>query len=192
MIRRTRITRLPPLEPADMTEEHKAVLGPFGALDRMPNVVKAYARHPRALKAYHVWAKFHVENDNDLANRERELVLIRAMWRIGSEYPFTRHKPMGVNAGLTAEEVEALKKPVGAHDWSAPDKALVEATDALIETFSISDRIWLDLAEHFSERQIIEAILCCGHYVATGMFLSTAGIELDAEIEPDPDTELAK
>lgn len=192
MIRRTRISRLPPFEAADLTEEHAAALGPFRALERLPNVVKAYARHPHALEAYHVWARFHVGTDNDLAERERELVLIRAMWRIGSEYPFTRHKPMGLRAGLTAGEVEALKRPVEAHDWSAADRALIEATDALTETYFIPDRVWLDLTAHFSERQIIEAILSVGHYSMTGMFLNAAGILLDPELEPDPDTELVK
>ena len=192
MIRRTRISRLPPVNAAELTEEQADALSPFGDLSRMPNVLGAYARHPRALKAYHVWARFHNEPDNALAMRETELVMIRAMWRIGAEYPFTRHKPIGQKFGLTAEEVEALKKPVDAHDWSAPDRALVEAADALTQSFNIPDRIWLDLTAHFNELQIIEAILACGHYCATGMFLNAAGIELDASIEEDPDTELVK
>lgn len=192
MIKRTRILRLPPVTAAELTEDQAEALSPFGDLSRMPNVLGAYARHPHALKAYHVWARFHNEPENELAMRETELVMIRAMWRIRAEYPFTRHKPIGQKFGLTAEEVDALKRPVDAHEWSAPDRALVEAADALMDTFFIPDRIWLDLTAHFSEQQIIEAILACGHYCATGMFLNVAGIELDASIEEDSDTEFVK
>jgi alkylhydroperoxidase family enzyme len=124
---------------------------------------------------------------NKLAEREREIVALRTAWAIKAGYVWSRHIPYGVKAGLSAEEMEALKKPISAHPWSAADIALIKSADALCKDYFIPDDVWAELSAHFDAEQCIDAIFVAGHFVMLGMFLNAAGVQIDPDVIDDPD-----
>ena len=52
-------------------------------------------------------------------DRERELVILRAGWQCNSEYEWAQHNRIGLEAGLSAEEIERVKTGGAADGWSA-------------------------------------------------------------------------
>ncbi len=184
---RTKLTRLPPMKDEELDQEQEAVIGPFRQVGADFNVSRVFVRHPRALAAFKVWATYVMIDKNDLAEREREIVAIRTAWRIRAPYVWSRHLSYGQKAGMSDEEIEALKLPVEAYAWSAADIALIKTADALVDQFFVPDDIWEELSSHFNERQCIDAILCCGHFCLLGMFLNTADAPLDPDVSHDPD-----
>jgi alkylhydroperoxidase family enzyme len=68
-------------------------------------------------------------------------------------------------AGLGAEEVRATV--LGGADapcWSAAERALITAVDALHHRSTLSDGEFANLKSHYDDEQILEIILLCGFY----------------------------
>jgi 4-carboxymuconolactone decarboxylase len=187
---RTDTPRLPPLKDEELDAEQEEILGPFRAGGGAFNVARAFVRHPVALKAFRVWAGYVMMTPNPLQEREREIMALRTAWDIKCAYVWSRHLSYAAKAGLTDEEVEALKKPIDAHPWSEADAALIAAADALTSDFFIPDDIWEVLARHFTDRQLMDAIFVVGHFVLMGSFINAAGVPMDSDVPLDPDLDM--
>ena len=183
---RTRTPRIEPLGTEGLTPEQEEYLAPFRKFVNT-GVTSTIGHHPRAAIAFKGWATYTMMEKNKLLEREREVVAIRTAWNIKSGYVWSRHMPYGEKAGLSREEMEALKKPISAHDWSAADIALINAADALCTDYFVPDDVWAELTAHFDEEQIIDAIFVCGHFVMLGTFLNATGVQIDPDVIDDPD-----
>ncbi len=53
----------------------------------------------------------------------------------------------------------------------------MQSVDELSEARMITDATWAALAEHFSERQLIELPILVGHYHMLGMAISALRVE---------------
>ena len=187
MNQRTKIERMPPLGDEDFGPEHAEAISRFDNWGPLVNITRSWLRHPKSLEAYNSFTVALVGPGSELGRREQELIFLRTAWKARASYPFSRHKVDGVRAGLTDAEVEALKRPVIAHSWSAADEAMILATDELLAGFMISDDVWLKLTAVLSERQVIEVILAAGRYAILCMLANTTGVELEKDRELDPD-----
>jgi 4-carboxymuconolactone decarboxylase len=184
----TKIERLPPLKDEDFGPEHAEAISRFKNWGPLVNVTRSWLRHPRSLEAYNTFTVALAGQGGELGRREQELLFLRTAWRARAPYPFSRHRIDGVRAGLTEAEVEALKRPVDAHPWSAADEAMILATDELLTDFNVSDDVWLKLTAQFSERQVIEVILAAGRYCILCMLANSAGVELEEDRALDSHT----
>lgn len=189
---RTKTPRLPGLTDEQLSDEQEAIVAPFRAVGADFGVSRAFVRHPAALKAFRVWATYVMVDKNPLDAREREIIALRTAWQIKAAYVWSRHISYAEKAGLSDEEVEALKQPIAENDWSAADIALIKTADALVADFFIPDDVWEELSAHFDDKQCMDAIFCCGHFCLLGMFLNTAGIPLDPDVPYDPDLDMTK
>lgn len=189
---RTSTPRILPVKDEEMDAEQEEVSAPFRKMGARFGVSQTFLRNPKALNAFRLWSQYAMSETNELRPREREILALRTAWLIKSGYEWSRHIPFGRRAGLTDEEMEALKKPISSRAWSAPDAALIETADALVDDFYVPDDIWAKLSKHFSEKQRIDAILVVGHFVLLGMFLNTAGVQIDADVKLDPDLDMRR
>ena len=179
--------RVAPTDPAAWNDEQKDVFK--GVSERGPplNIFKTLAHHPQAAKAYLRFGNHVLSRANTLPARERELVILRVGYLCKSGYEFTQHKAIGLRAKLTEEEVERLKAGPDAPGWSAPDKALLQATDDLHTDYHIADATWAALKAHFTDQQLIDLVFTVGQYTQTSMMLNTLGVQLDPGQTLDPD-----
>ena len=187
---RTDMQRLAPLTDEELDAEQEAIFAPFRAGGGAFGVARAFLRHPVALKAFRVWATYVMMTPNPLPEREREIMALRTAWGIKCGYVWSRHLSYAAKAGLTDEEVEALKRPIAEHDWSEADAALIAAADALVTDFFVPDDIWEKLARHFTDKQCMDAIFVVGHFILMGSFLNTAGVPIDPDVPLDPDLDM--
>jgi len=188
---RTKTPRLPGLTDDQLDAEQEAYFAPLRDRGIDTHVLRSLLRHLRASQAFRVWSGYTMGGQNKLKDREREVVALRTAWLIKSGYVWSRHIPYGTTAGLTAEEMEALKKPISAHPWSAADIALIHATEALVSDFFIPDDVWAELRAHFDEEQCIDVIFVCGHFCMLGMFLNSSGVPIDNDVVSDPELDMS-
>jgi alkylhydroperoxidase family enzyme len=188
---RTNKPRLPPLKDEELSAEQEAVVAQFRGNGDDRGIVRTFARHPALLRAYNVWASHTFSSENTLTKRESEIITMRTVWRCKAGYQWSRHVPMGLQAGLTDREIEALKKPVDQGGWTERDAVLISCVDALNADCFIPDELWEVLTAHFSEQQCIDAIFLCGRYVMAAMFLNTAGTPIDPDVVLDPDLDMS-
>lgn len=176
--------RIAPLSDAEMGQEHKDALKDFGP--NILNIFRTLVRAPKALARFNAWGGYVLSRRNDLPAREREIVILRTGYLCKSGYEFTQHARIGLEAGLTAAEIENTKRGADA-GWSTADAALIRATDELHADQFISDSTWNTLCRNFTEKQCMDVVFTVGQYTQVSMMLNTFGVQLDAGQTLDPE-----
>jgi 4-carboxymuconolactone decarboxylase len=111
--------------------------------------------------------------------REREIVIHRTCARGGAEYEWGVHVlAFGKPLGLSDEQIAATVH--GQADdpaWSEHDAQLVQLADELHESCTVSDRLWAQLAERFSEDQLLELVITAGWYRLLSYVINAARVD---------------
>jgi alkylhydroperoxidase family enzyme len=179
--------RIAPLRDSELTDEQRAALAPMSAGGRPPlNIFRTLARAPKALARFNEWGAYVLSRRNSLPAREREIVILRVGYLCKSGYEFTQHTRIGLNEGLTADEIARIKAGADA-GWSDADAALIHAADELVGNHFVSDATWAALAKHFDEKQRMDVVFTAGQYTQVSMFLNTFGVQLEPGQTLDPD-----
>jgi len=111
--------------------------------------------------------------------REREIVILRVGWNARSEYEFGQHTIIGLDVGLTGDEILALTRAPDEHEWSDADRDLIALADELAADDRVGDDTWARLATRWSEAELIELLLVAGMYRLVSGFLNSTGVRLD-------------
>jgi alkylhydroperoxidase family enzyme len=177
--------RIAPMTDAEMGPEQQEVLKDFGD-GPLLNIFRTLARAPKALSRFNAWGGYVLSRRNDLPAREREIVILRTGFLCKSGYEFTQHTRIGLQSGLSADEIERIKRGADA-GWSAADAALIRASDELHADQFISDATWAALGAHFSDKQRMDVVFTAGQYTQVSMMLNTFGVQLDQGQTLDPE-----
>jgi alkylhydroperoxidase family enzyme len=183
---RLREPRIAPVDPDSLTVEQADALRPFEGRPVL-NIFRTLAGAPKALTAFLAWGSYILSRRNSLPPREREIVILRIGYLCRSGYEFAQHRRIGLEQGLTAAEITAVKVGAGAATWSEPDAALIRACDELHRDQFVSDGVWRELSRHFDEKQRMDLVFTAGQYTQVSMILNTFGVQLERPEELDPD-----
>ncbi len=171
--------RLTPLPEDQWTGEMREMFEPtIKTFGRVFNIFTTLGRHPKLLKRWMVFAN-HCLLKSSLTPRDRELVILRAGWLSHSEYEWAQHNRIGLEAGLSQEEIDRVKEGGDAAGWSDSEKALLVAVDEVLDKKNLSDTNWEALTAHYNEQQILDIIFTAGNYTLLAMALNTLGVEVD-------------
>src|SRR5436190_3282759 len=176
-----KVSRLPPLpEPLDplITELFEDTARRGGSILNL-HLTKAHApklqyagRHiTRALR-----------NECDAPRVLREIAILRASILVGCAYEAHHHTTLAAAAGLSQEQVDAVKG-----DWRAKaalfdekQKALLAYVDQLGNNKGdVDDATFAAMEKHFNPQQIVELTMCATSYYGGGIFMKAMRIELD-------------
>jgi 4-carboxymuconolactone decarboxylase len=166
--------RIPPRPESEWNDEVRELL-PKGS--RPLNIFTTLVRHPKLLKRWQVFGG-HILSKSSLPPRERELLILRTGHLCKSAYEFHQHTRIGLDAGLTASEIEQLTQPSG--NWSERDATLIRACDELHADQMISDETWQKLKASWDEKQLIDLLFTVGQYTLVSMVLNTLGIQIES------------
>jgi alkylhydroperoxidase family enzyme len=137
-----------------------------------------FAHHPELAKAFFTF-NGHILWQTSLTARQREIVVLRVAVVRRSVYLWTQHIFEGRDAGLTAEEIDAMAEGAGA--YGPLETAIVKAVDELVADSAIAEDTWSTLADELDEQQLLDLIFTAGCYdVATWMYNSVG-------LVPDPE-----
>lgn len=177
--------RIAPLSDDQLSPEQAEALEPFRP-GPVLNIFRTLAHAPKALKRFNDWGGYVLSRRNDLPAREREIVILRTGYLCRSGYEFTQHTRIGLQCGLTEGEIDRIKRGADA-GWSAPDAALIRATDDLHKDQFISEAVWAELGRHFSDKQRMDVVFTCAQYTQVSMILNSFGVQLDEGQTLDPE-----
>jgi 4-carboxymuconolactone decarboxylase len=98
--------------------------------------------------------------------RQREIVIQRTCARAGAEYEWGVHAvAFGTLVGLTDEQLAATVTGEAEDPaWSEGDRLLIRLCDELHETCAVSDSLWSELAQRYSDDQLLELVIIFGWY----------------------------
>lgn len=109
----------------------------------------------------------------------RELAIIRVGELAQSAYELAAHRAIGRNAGLTAEQVEAVADWKDAGVFDEQELAILRFTDEVALNFAASDEAYAAVAEFLTDEQIVELTVNVGFYGMVVRTLET--LQVDAE-----------
>ncbi|MFC3068398.1 carboxymuconolactone decarboxylase family protein [Phenylobacterium soli] len=181
--------RIAPLSDAELTPEQAEALEAFRP-GPVLNIFRTLARAPKALKRFNDWGGYVLSRRNDLPAREREIVILRIGYLCRSGYEFTQHTRIGLQSGLTADEIVRIKQGAGA-GWSPADAVLIKACDELHADQFITDPTWAELKAHWSEKQCMDVVFTAAQYTQVSMFLNTFGVQVEDGQTVDPELKVS-
>ena len=168
------IEALSPLPEDEWDRQLDSVLQQLGTV---LNVHRVMARHPDLMRAW-TPLRQHIATAGSLQPRFRELVILRVAHRSGVAYEWRHHVARARTAGLTGEEIEAVRLPTR-EGWRADEAALLTAVDELLDDFSLSEETRRSLEPSIGVEGILDVIVTVGMYVTLAMLINTAQIEIE-------------
>ena len=186
----------PRIEPVDLGRldaDQRAALEPFLASEggkvgggKILNIFRTLAHAPKALTAFLGWGNYILSKRNALSPRDRELVILRTGYNCRSGYEWTQHKRIGLDCGLTADEIERIKVGPGADGWNDLDQAMLRATDELVTDHFVTDTTWAALAP-LGDKGRMDLVMTVGQYTQVSMILNSFGIQVEDGWDVDPE-----
>lgn len=180
--------RIAPLSDAEMDAEQKETLEKTFNGRPVYNIFRTLARAPKAFKSFMRWGGYILSDYNSLAPREREIVILRTGYNWKSGYEWAQHVRIGKECGLTDLEIQHVKEGPLAPSWSPLESAMIRAVDELTTDAFITDRTWGEM-DGLSEKQRMDLVMTVGQYTQVSMMLNSFGVQLDDDLESDPDLE---
>jgi AhpD family alkylhydroperoxidase len=163
--------------------------GPFaGGLAQLAGLVtrtnapRLFLTMGRQHKLFRGWLRFagRLMPGGTLPRRDTELIILRVAHLRRCAYEFEHHVRLGRRAGVTAADVERVTAGPDADGWSARERALLRAVDALHANGDLDDDTWTQLRAHLDEPAAVEFVLLVGHYEMLATFLQTLRVQPDA------------
>jgi alkylhydroperoxidase family enzyme len=137
------------------------------------NVLSTMVRHPDLTRAYLPFNAYLLR-DSTLSARIREVALLRVVRRADCGYLWSHHQPLAARAGLSAEDVDAIRSG----DCSEPlDRMVVQAVDDLVTQHTVTASTWDELGRAFSDEQRMDLVFTIGGYFLLAIAVNTFGVQ---------------
>jgi len=112
--------------------------------------------------------------------RLRQVAILRVGYLCESQYEVYHHEKAGRAAGLSAEEMNALKKGAAQQCLGPKETGVARFAEEMTLQVKASEQAFAAVRAFLSEREIVELTLVVGFYNMVARFLET----LEIEIEP--------
>jgi AhpD family alkylhydroperoxidase len=145
------------------------------------NAMGMFARHPRLAKGFMAFNR-HLLVESTLSPRHRELLILRVAAVRECPFEWGQHARIGLNTGLSPEELARIAAGPGHARWSDIERALLAATDELLAGAKIRDETWATLRCALDQQQLLDVVFTVGAYDTVAMALQTFDIELDGDL----------
>jgi 4-carboxymuconolactone decarboxylase len=172
--------RIKPLE-LPLDDEHASMLRKW--MPAIPGIdplalFRVLIRNPKLSENLHPLGAFQLGKESSLPLQDRELVINRTCARCGCEYEWGVHTALlGAHAGFEPTMIAATVKS-NADDpiWSARQTCLIAFVDSLHDTGTVTDELWRQLSEYWTEEQTLELAVLAGYYHAISFVANMAGL----------------
>jgi len=130
-----------------------------------------------------------------LTLRQRELVIHRTTALCKSQYEWGVHVAIfAARVQLTPEQLNATVHGDAADAcWGGDeDRVLIRLCDALHDSCTLDDALWLSLRERFSEQALLELLMLAGFYRTVSYLTNALRLPLEADAARFPAAETAR
>jgi len=125
--------------------------------------------------------------ESEIGHRRRELIIMRIGWATGSEYEWTQHWPLAQQMfECNAEELLALRDWTSAGCFDETDRAVLTATDELLETGDLADPTWQACFDALGRDAAIDMVTAIGTWLLISKVARGLRIPLEDGVEGWP------
>lgn len=118
-----------------------------------------------------------VRHHNTLDAIDRELIIVRVAVLNGARFEYDAHVPIALAAGATQASIDTVSDPARAVD-QLPEgtRALIDLTDTMTRDIRVPDALYERVRGHYTERQVLDAMVTIGAYNMVSRFLEALHI----------------
>lgn len=106
----------------------------------------------------------------------RELVILRVAVLNGAHYEFDAHVQHAEDAGLTAEQIAAIRQPSPGALFDRLQHTVLELTDAMTRDVSVPAELMDRVRQAFDDRGTVELVATVASYNMVSRFLVALGV----------------
>ncbi len=185
MAARPAAPRIPPLPREHRAPSAQALLETVAVAGAEANIFTTLVRAEGLTRK---WMPFGGKLLNGkIPARDRELLILRTGWNCQAAYEWAQHVVIGLQEGLSEEQIDRVPAGPDAPGWEPFDACLLRAADELHADWCITDPTWTRLAERYDTAQLIELPMLVGHYHMVAMTLNSLGVQLDEGLTGFPE-----
>lgn len=143
---------------------------------------RTFVRNLPMAEAMGAWGGYELSRGLSLSMRDREVLIDRTTARCGCEYEWGVHIFFfAERVGLSGEQVRSVThgSPADGCWTDERDRLLLRTADALHETATLDDGLWAELATHFTDAELLDALFLCGWYHAISYAANGAEVALE-------------
>ena len=119
--------------------------------------------------------------------RLREIAILRTGWRLGSVYEWSNHYGIGRRAGLTDDEIVAIRDGASSTVLTAADRCVIRVVDEIFDHVVVSPSTLAEARALLGDdRALLELVMIPGCYRTIGTVLLTFDIPLEDHVAPWP------
>lgn len=147
------------------------------------NVVRFALRNPKVATVFSGIIDMAVL-DGTLDARLREIAILRVGWRIGSVYEWSNHVPIARRAGMTDDEILAVRT-ADATVLSPADLLVIRVTDEVLDHVRVCDATLAEARALLGDGDaLLELVAIPGSYRLLGSLLLTFQVPLEGHVAP--------
>jgi alkylhydroperoxidase family enzyme len=158
----------------------------IGEAQASRSAFRMLANHPDLVK--HVYGLLTMlSSRNKLPTRLRELIIMRLAWRAGAGYAWFQHYRIATQAGITPEEIVAVRDWTKSNRFGRAERAVLAAADDTTERGKISDAVWAECAQALKDPAVlVEMVVAIGNWTMFAQLLRSLEVEIEEGATPWP------
>lgn len=118
----------------------------------------------------------------ELADDIRELVIMRIAALNNAAYEADQHAPIALAAGLSAEQLDALRTDDPTPWFDEQQSAVIALTDAMTKDIHVADDVMDRIAKFFDERGTVELVTTVAAYNMVSRFIVALDIQSNDDV----------
>ncbi|MDY6828155.1 MAG: carboxymuconolactone decarboxylase family protein [Pseudomonadota bacterium] len=151
------------------------------------SVFRVLLQHPSLAKNVGTLLMGLLFEGNTLDARLRELIIMRIGWVTGSDYEWTQHWRVALMFEISEAEILAVQQWRESDLLTAADKAVLQATDDVLELGAIATSTWQQVEGHLeTHAERVELVMAIGNWRLFSQLLLSLQIPLEEGVESWP------
>jgi alkylhydroperoxidase family enzyme len=170
------MARLPLIDPEATSGDVRA------SFDRMPVKLNIFRMMAHAEANFIPAMRFanSILHRQKLSHINRELLILQVAQREHGAYEWRQHVPIALGVGVTQRQIDCIEQAeYGDAAFNAAEQALLAFGREVIENVRVAEPAFAAMRKHFSEQEIVEAILAIGFYMTMARLTEATEVELD-------------
>ena len=168
------MARIAYVDPATLDETTQTLISRLAPL----NIFQMMAHAPGLLRPFvDLGGAFLFEGKRDPVTRE--CAILRVGYISQAAYETAQHEKIGLDVGMTAALIEAVKIGPEAPGLSEEQQIALSFVDDLVENVKAGDATFKPALEHFGAEALQELTLVTGYYMMVCRFLETFEVDIE-------------
>jgi alkylhydroperoxidase family enzyme len=117
----------------------------------------------------------------ELSPKLRELTIMRIARLCKSEYEWTQHTPVALEAGVSQEQLDTIDLWKESDSFTEAERAILQYVDEVAKNVTVADETFEILKRYLSERSIVELTLSIGWWGMLARLLVPLEVEIDEQ-----------